>query len=74
MGANGREFLTFRMEEELYKEIPSYIRERIEVKTVEVEDVDYSHDELWKELKDKSVKAYKALKNREYDLRHNVNQ
>lgn len=71
MGASGREFLQFRIESGYYNEIPEDIRQHMELKQVDVEEVDYSHDELWKELKQKSVKAYKELKNREYDLRHN---
>lgn len=70
MGASGREFLHFRMEAEHYKELDMQVRERIEPLKIEVEDVDYSNDELWVSLKSKSIKAYKELKNREYDLRH----
>ena len=35
---------------------------------------DYSKDEIWQALYRKSRKAYKDLKNREYDLRHENQQ
>jgi len=35
---------------------------------------DYSKDEIWQALSKQSRKAYKELKNREYDLRHEKNQ
>lgn len=72
MGASGREFLHFRMEAQYYKELDQSVRERIEPLKVEIEDIDYSNDELWVSLKGKATKAYKELKNREYDLRHNT--
>lgn len=70
MGASGREFLHFRMEAEHYKELAQELRDRIEPMKVEVEDIDYSYDETWAVLKSKSIKAYKELKNHEYNLRH----
>ena len=72
MGVSGREWLHFRMEAEHYKELDMQVRERIEPLKIEVEDIDYSNDELWVSLKSKSIKAYKELKNREYDLRHKL--
>ena len=72
MGASSREFLLMRMEEHDYNSLPPDIRERSEIEYVKVEDVDYSHDKLWQQLKTDSVKAYKKLKDREYDLRHNL--
>jgi hypothetical protein len=71
MGANAREFLEIRMAQEDYQQVPEEIRGLMEVRLVKVEGEDYSHDELWRTLNDKSKKAYKALKDREYDLRHN---
>jgi hypothetical protein len=70
MGASGREFLHFRMEMEHYAELEQEVRDRIEPLKVEVQQIDYSTDETWKALKDKSIKAYKDLKNHEYNLRH----
>ena len=71
MGANSRQYLQIRVEEEQYNQLPPEIQEQLTIHTVVVEEEDYSHDELWNSLKKQSVKAYKALKDREYDLRHN---
>ena len=71
MGASSREFLHFRMEEEHYNQLTTEQRHGLDLHKVEVEGVDYSSDELWCKLKSESVRAYKALKDREYDLRHN---
>jgi len=72
MGASGNDFIHFRMEEEHYRELDEQLRSNLDVYRVEVVNVDYSHDELWSSLKKESTKKYKELKNREYDLRHNV--
>lgn len=70
MGANAKNFLNFRMEEERYKELPKNVQSMMETRYVKFEGEDFSHDELWSNLKKKSDKAFKDLKNREYDLRH----
>ena len=47
----------------------------IEFTDVEPDDFDYSDDEIHQELKaaaKKSYKDFKALKKREYELRHNL--
>ena len=72
MGASGNSFIHFRMEEQYYNDLDQSVREGIEIYKVEVTNVDYSHDEKWTALKKESVKKYKQLKDREYDLRHNV--
>jgi len=41
-----------------------------EVKIVEESSFDYSKDEAWQLLKTKSHKAYKEVKQREFELRH----
>ena len=43
--------------------------EEFSVKVVE-SDMDYSGDKVWNELKSESNKAYKKLKNREYEIRN----
>jgi hypothetical protein len=72
MGAASREFLDVRMSQEVYEQIPNELYPFIEVKLVRVVGEDYENDELWHELKKKSDKAYKELKDREFDLRHNI--
>lgn len=74
MGAAGREYLHFRIESESYNELENEVRERLEIKRVEVEEVDYSYDDMWKKLRSESIKAYKNLKDYEYNLRHKSNK
>ena len=64
-------FLHFRMEEQYYEQLSEEVRQIIEPTKVEVVNKDYSTDELWCSLKRESMKAYKKLKDREYDLRQN---
>jgi hypothetical protein len=42
------------------------------VKTVDESDFDYSKDEAWQRLKSESSKAYRKLKQREFELRHKI--
>ena len=51
------------------KEYEDKLREEIEVQTVEPKEEDFSEDPIWQELKSKSTKAYKNLKNYEFDKR-----
>lgn len=43
---------------------------KYELDTVDVPDFDYSKDKAWQELKSDSSKAYRKLKEREFELRH----
>jgi hypothetical protein len=74
MGASGREFLHFRMETQDYMELPPDVRGSIDLLKVEHENESYPEDELWCNLKSESIRSYKALKNREYDLRMKLNK
>jgi tRNA nucleotidyltransferase (CCA-adding enzyme) len=67
-----RELINFQMEKKDFQELHTSIQNMLVVRSVKVENVDYSDDPIWQDLKKKSDKAYKELKNREYDLRHNV--
>ena len=71
MSVASETFLHFRMEEEHYNQLSEDVRQLIEPTKVEVTNIDDSKDELWQSLKKESVKAYKKLKDREYDLRMN---
>lgn len=71
MGANAKEFVKLRTDKEYYESLPPQVRDKIEVIAIDVDDYDYSFDELHQELKKKSNKAYKDVKKREYELRHN---
>ena len=67
-----RELINFQMEKKEFQELHTSIQNMLVVRSVKVENVDYSDDPIWQDLKKKSDKAYKELKNREYDLRHNI--
>jgi len=70
----GKDFLEERikceMSKDTYEQLPEYLLEKIQLKSVDVDGMDYSDDEIWQQLKKESIKAYKKLKEREYDLRH----
>lgn len=71
MGANKKDYVKLKMYEEDYQNLKQPIRDKMEIIAIDVEDYDYSFDELHKELKKKSNKAFKDVKKREYELRHN---
>ena len=62
--------ITLEISDSDYFKIPKEVRERTEIKTREPKAYDYSHDEIWQELKKKSTKAYKELKKREFEIRN----
>ena len=68
---NSKDFVKIQMYEHDYQRLNPEIRESMELIAVDVSGFDYSFDELHRELKKKSNKAYKDLKKREYELRHN---
>lgn len=71
MSKTSETFIYFRCKEEYYNSINEENKLNFEIQKVEVEGVDYSHDDLWNKLKSESVKSYKKLKEREYKLRNN---
>ena len=60
------------MYEHDYQRLNLEIRESMDLLYVETDGFEYPPDELRDELKKKSNKAYKDLKKREYELRHNT--
>lgn len=66
------DFLKCKMPQSVFEQLTPDQRHLIEVSDVEPESFDYSYDEIHRELKSISTKAYKALKKREYELRHNL--
>lgn len=74
MSRSGDTFINIRMEEQHYASLPSNVRDKMEVRYVNVEGIDYESDEQWQMLKKESDKAFAKLKDREYDLRHNSEQ
>lgn len=71
MGANKKDYVKLKMYEEDYQNLKQPIRDKMEIIAIDVEGYDYSFDELHQELKKKSNKAFKDVKKREYELRHN---
>ena len=55
--------------EEFYNSLTNEQRSEITINSNDVSDVDYTHDDLWIDLKYKATRAYKKLKEREYKLR-----
>lgn len=45
-----------------------------EMHKIDEPDFDYSNDEQWKQAKSQSIKAYKKLKEIEFNLRHESNK
>jgi hypothetical protein len=56
----------------VYKKFHKRIRKFCTIENVEPKEFDYSKDDIWKELKSKSTKAYKAVKEREFKIRKNL--
>ena len=67
MGANKKDYVKLKMYEEDYQNLKQPIRDKMEIIAIDVEDYDYSFDELHQELKKKSNKAFKDVKKREYE-------
>jgi len=65
------EIVKCEIPKEIYALIPHILRESINVKDVDVDNYDYSDDEIWRILKKESRKAYIKLKEREFNLRNN---
>jgi hypothetical protein len=61
-----------KMPQSVFDQLTPEQRHLIELSDVEPDDFDYSEDEIHRELKSVSTKAFKALKKREYELRHNL--
>jgi len=58
------------MDKEVYLSLPRDIQKEIDISSIDVPDFDYSEDEAWQALKKESMKAYKKLKAREFELRN----
>ena len=71
MSANNKEFIKLRTDKSYYDSLPPLMRDKFEIIAIDIDDYDYSFDELHTELKKKSTKAFKDVKKREYELRKN---
>ena len=71
MGANGREYLKLQVWKDDFYTLQPEQRELFNITGVEM-DTDkerFPEDEMWMDLKRTSTRAYKKLKDYEYDLR-----
>jgi hypothetical protein len=67
------EIVTIKIRKDVLQDLHNegLLKSDYEVKTVDVTNFDYTGDTIWLKLKSESTKAYKALKKREFELRHN---
>jgi len=70
MGVNKNEFMNCRMALDHYWDIPMELRKGIEVKTIDVENYDYSDSDLWIAQKKKADKEFRTLKKIEFEIRN----
>ena len=64
------EIIKVEMPVSAYSMIPVAVREACTIKAVDVDGIDYSDDPIWQDLKKDSTKAYRKLKEREFELRN----
>jgi hypothetical protein len=74
MGASKKEFINCRMAHQDYLEIPNYLRERIEVKSVDDVLPEYKDDETLKGLYRESAKLKDKIKIRQFEIKDNLNK
>ncbi|MFY0655041.1 MAG: hypothetical protein JXQ96_23635 [Cyclobacteriaceae bacterium] len=60
-----------KISEELWATIPEEHRLKFDY-TIKPKEYDYSGDEIWRELRSKSIKAYKAKEEREFKIEKNL--
>ena len=70
MGANSREFLRFEMEKNDYESLSNQVRSKMNLLYIDIKDYEYPPDEMLEDLQKKSIKAFKDLNKRKYELRH----
>jgi len=68
------DIITVEMPMVVYQSLPLNIRDEMTAKNIEPKDYDYSNDEIWIKLNAIAAKAYKAKKEREFNIRHNLIQ
>jgi len=70
MATSKEEFINVRMSTPDYHDLPDYIKSSMEIKFIDVENIDYSESELWVAQKKVSDKEFKKLKKIEFDYRN----
>ena len=75
MGASKQEFINLRMRTEDYHDLPPYVREQTEIKTIDEDGWEevYKEDEQWQAQNKKSLKEFKEQKKIEFHIRHRNN-
>ena len=61
--------VSYTMQEKDFLEINPLLREKIQIKTIEPKNYDYSECETWQQLKKETNKAFKKLKEHEFKIR-----
>lgn len=74
MAASKNEFINCRMAQQDYLEIPNYLRERIEVKSVDDTIPAYKTDEVLKGLYRESAKIRDKIKIRQFEIKDLINK
>lgn len=74
MGASKNEFINCRMAHQDYLEIPNYLRERIDVKSVDDALPEYKEDETLKDLYRQSAKIKDKIKIRQFEIKDLINK
>ena len=74
MSKSKNEFINCRMAHQDYLEIPNYLRERIEVKSVDDALPEYKNDETLKGLFRESAKLKDKIKIRQFEIKDLINK
>ena len=66
------ERIRLEIKKDQYEQIPKHLRDEFLIKSIDVPSPEYQKDSKWLELKKVADNAYKDLKNREFEIRHNL--
>jgi len=69
MGQSKKEFINLRIEEQYYNEIPNYIKQRIEIKSIDDSLPEYKEDETLKDLFKQYGKIKDKIKIRQFEIK-----
>jgi len=74
MSASKNEFINMRMAHADYMEIPNYLRERIDVKSIDDTLPEYKEDETLKDLFRQYAKVKDKIKVRQFEIKDLINK
>jgi len=69
MSQSKKEFINLRIEEQYYNEIPNYIKQRIEIKSIDDSLPEYKEDETLKGLYRDAAKIKDKIKIRQFEIK-----